>query len=206
MENREEKISLERAIRDEALGRISGIAGKETLELTRLDEAYAAALEDFKNRTEAETDAKIRQETSRVENRAGLNQRKSRLKSVEEFVSRTVEETAKGIRNNPGYKKFLFRSLAEALGKIPGNAEAGIKREDLVLEKEIREALALSGIKNDLSIVEDKTVRWGGCIVRDVEGGRIFDFSIERICFQKSVEIRREAMRIVEDQSRRGQT
>ena len=202
----EEKKSLEKAIQDEALERISNIAVKEALELKRLDTAYAAELKVFKNRAEAETEAKIRQESSRVENRAGLNQRKSRLKSLEAFADRLVEETAKGIRETPGYKNFLLRSLAEALGKIPGNAEAGIKREDLVLEPWIREALAVSGIKNDLSIVEDKTIRWGGCIVREIKGGRIFDRSIERICFQKSAEIRRETMRILEDQSKRGRT
>ena len=202
----EEKKSLEKAIQDEALERISNIAVKEALELKRLDTAYAAELKVFKNRAEAETEAKIRQESSRVENRAGLNQRKSRLKSLEAFAERLVEETAKGIRETPGYKNFLLRSLAEALGKIPGNAEAGIKREDLVLEPWIREALAVSGIKNDLSIVEDKTIRWGGCIVREIKGGRNFDRSIERICFQKSAEIRRETMRILEDQSKRGRT
>ena len=54
-----------------------------------------------------------------------------------------------------------------------------------------------AGGNRDIAIVEDETIKWGGCIIIDVPGGRIFDGTIERIYFRKSPVIRREVMSIL---------
>ena len=198
MNNREENTSLENAIKEEALRVLEDIAHKEAEEIKRLDEACRAELEDFKKRTETQTDSKIRQETSRLENRATLDLKKFKLKTVEAFIGRALEEVQKGIRDNPGYKSFLITSIASALRSVSSGAEVRLKSEDLVLEPEVRWALKTSEVSRDLCFVEDKTIRWGGCIVTDSAEGRIFDSSIDRICFRKSAEIRREVMKMME--------
>jgi hypothetical protein len=195
-----DKRSLESAIKDEAKLAITDIMRKEAAEILRLDDAYAGELEAFRKKTEAWTDARIRQESSRVENRTGLDLRKLKLKRVETFIHCAVDGAAAGIRDNPRYKSFLLGVIVDAARLIPGGIEIKIKSEDLAWEKEIREVLKAAGVSNDISIVEDKTIKWGGCIIVDVQGGRIFDGSIERIYFRKSVAIRREIMRLLDDQ------
>ena len=191
------KLSLESAIRDEAGRVIAEFARKEAEEMRRLDAEHAAELEAFRKEIEARTNAKIRQESSRVENSARLNLRKSRLRSVESFISRSVEEVAKGIRDDPRYKPFLLSAIRDAVGRIPNRAEVRLAGDDLVLEREIREDVRSAGRSGDIAIVEDRTIRWGGCIVMDASGGRIFDSTLERVTFRKSAAIRREVMSLL---------
>ena len=196
-----DKISLESAIRDEAALAILAIAQKEAAEIKRLDDAYAAEIEEFKNRSQAETDAMIGQESSKVKNRADLDLKKHKLKSVEAFINRTVDEAVKVIRDNPHYKRFLMDAICDSVGRIPTGAEVRLKSEDLAFENEIRETLKAAGGNRDIAVMEDKTIKWGGCIIIDVPGGRIFDNTIERIYFRKSPAIRREVMRLLGDPS-----
>jgi vacuolar-type H+-ATPase subunit E/Vma4 len=195
--DQQDKPSLEIAIRDEARRVIADIARKETEEIKRLDAEYAAELEEFQQKMKAQTDAKIGQESSRIENRARLDLKKRKLKSVEAYVSRTVEEVAKGIRDNPYYKQFLLDVIRDAVSRIPDGAEVRLAGDDLVFEKEIREAVKSVGGSRDIAIVEDRTIKWGGCIVIDASGGRIFDSTLERIYFRKSAAIRREVMSLL---------
>ena len=189
-----DKISLETAIMDEAEEMIRNLAMKEAEEIKRLDDIYAAELIDFKNRIQAQTDARIRQESSKAENRTNLDLKKLKLKGLDAFIKRTVEEAVKVIRDNPQYKKFLLDAICNAVGRIPSGAEIRIHSEDLALEEEIREGLKAAGLNKNTVIHEDDRIKWGGCIVVDVPGGRIFDCTIERIWFRKSLLIRREVM------------
>lgn len=189
--------SLESAIIDEAGRVIADIARKEAAEIKKLDEAYAAELEDFKTKTMARTETRIRQESSKVENRAGVDLKKFKLRTVEAFISRMVADVAKEIRDNPHYKRFLLAAISDAIGRIPTGAEVRLKSEDLACEREIRDALEVTAGSREIAVVEDKTITWGGCIIVDVAGGRIFDSTIERITFRKSSAIRREVMTLL---------
>jgi len=189
--------SLESAIREEAGRVIADIARKEAAEIKKLNDTYAAELEDFKIKTMARTETRIRQESSKVENRAGLDLKKFKLRSVEAFISRMVADVAEEIRDNPHYKKFLLAAISDAIGRIPAGAEVRLKSEDLARERDIREALEIAAGTREIAMVEDKTIMWGGCIIVDVAGGRIFDSTIERIYFKKSSAIRREAMTLL---------
>lgn len=194
-----DKTSLESAIRDDAERAISAIARNEAEELKGLDDAYAAALEDFKKRTQVRMDDRIRQESSKVENRASLDLKKLKLKRIEEFINRTVEEAVKGIRDNPHYKRFLLNAVTDAIGRIPAGAEVRLAGEDIAFKEEIRQALKAKGKSPDVAVVEDKTIKWGGCIIVDAAGGRIYDGTIERIYYRKSPAIRREVMRLLDE-------
>lgn len=196
-----DKTSLESAIKDEAGRTIADIALKEAQELRRLDDTYTAEVDNFKKRTETDTDTRIRQESSRVENRAGLDLKKLKLKSVEAFISRTVAEASKMIRDNLRYKPFLLGAIVDAARLIPTGAEVRLAGEDLTLANEIRDVLKAADAGSDITFAEDKTIKWGGCIIVDIQGGRIFDSSIERIYFRKSPAIRREVMRLLENSS-----
>jgi hypothetical protein len=52
--------------------------------------------------------------------------------------------------------------------------------------------------------VDAQTLTGGGCLIVDGPGGRIFDSTIERICFRKSSTIRREVMRLLVERSGNG--
>jgi hypothetical protein len=192
-------MSLEEAIRHEAAQQIRSLCQRESDEIRKLDDAYAAELGAFKDRVQAQTDARIGLESSKAENRSFLDLKKFKLKSLETFITRTVGESLARIRDSPKYKKFLLEAIAGALGVIPAGAEIRLRGEDLALEKELREALKTVNGSKDMVFREDSSIRWGGCIVIDVPGGRILDGTIERVYFRKSLAIRREVMRILAD-------
>jgi hypothetical protein len=193
-----DKQSLESAIMGEAEQAILALALKEAEEIKKLDDAYAAGIDAFGNTIRSQTDAKIGQESSKAENRAVLDLKKLKLKSVETFISRTIEEAVKSIRGNPDYKKFLLDAIVDAAGRIPTDVEVRLMKEDLTFEKEIRDVLRTAGKSKDITVLEDGAIKWGGCIIVDVPGGRIFDSTIERVYFRKSLIIRREVMGLLD--------
>jgi hypothetical protein len=194
-----DKISLENAIMNEAEQAIRALALKEAEEIKKLDDAYAAEIDHFAKRIRAQTDIKISQESSKAENRAVLDLKKLNLKSVEVFISRTIEEAVKSIRDNPNYKRFLLDAITDASGPISTGLEIRLMKEDLILEKEILDAMKSAGKNQDINVLEGSTIKWGGCIIVDVPGGRVFDSTIERVYFRKSLVIRREVMKILGD-------
>lgn len=194
--NKMDGTSLESAIRNEAESAIRAMALKEAEETKGLKEAYAADMEDFRKRMEARTDDRIRQESAKMENRAGLELKKLKLKTFEIFINRTVGEVVGGIRDNPRYKSFLLDAIRDAIARIPTGAEVKIRSGDLIFEREILEAVGKADGK-DVPIIVDNTIKWGGCIIIDVPGGRVFDSTIERLYYRKSPVIRREVAKLL---------
>ena len=196
-----ENAELENSIRAEAARMIAEIREKEALEIRRLEDAYKAEMDSFEKQIKAETDARISQELSRMENRASLEQRKIVLKSVERFISRIVNDVVKGIRDNPLYRIFMIDAVSGILKKIPDGAEIRLKKEDLLLEEEIFAAIGAVGKNSSVVIVEDPGIKWGGCLVFDKAQGRVFNNTLERIYFRKSLLIRQNVMKILADAS-----
>jgi len=192
-----DKISLENAIKGEAEQAIRDIALKEAEEIRKLNDAYAAEIDDFRKGIQTQTDARIKQESSKAENRTRLDIKKLKLRNLESFINRAVEEAMEDIRDNLNYKKFLLTAITDAVSRIDEAAEVRLKREDLVYEKEIKDSLKTTGKGMDVIITEDTGIRWGGCIVIDRSVGRIFDSTIERIYFRKSPQIHREVMKML---------
>jgi len=189
--------SLEDSIKNEAEEIIRDLARKEAEEIKALDDAYAAELVDFRNRIKAQTDERIRLETSRIRNRAALDLKKLKIRSIESFIKNAVEEAVKTIKDKPLYKEFLLGAIVDAAGRIPAGAEIRLEKNDMALERSIRDALKSAGSSGDIVFREDNSIKWGGCIIVDLSDGRIFDSTIERIYFRKSLFIRREAMRLL---------
>jgi flagellar biosynthesis/type III secretory pathway protein FliH len=202
MENASE--ALENSIREEAARIIAGIREKESLEIRQLDDTFAAEIDNFQKQTQAETDARLKQELSRLENRASLERRKLALISVEKFIVRVVDDAVKEIRKNPLYRKFLIDAVCAIVKQIPGKVEIRLKKEDLFLEEEIFAAVGAAGRNNGLTIVEDPCIKWGGCLVVDKSQGRIFNNLIERIYFRKALLIRQKVMEILTESLTQG--
>ncbi len=194
-----DKTPLESSIREESERTIHAIREKEASEIRHLDEAFATEIEGFRMKNDAETDARISQELSRLENRGILERKKHRLGIIEEFINRIVDEAVREMRNAQRYRTFLLKAVCDAVSLIRGRAEVGLKGEDLVFEKEIMDALKAASFNPDIAIQEDGAIKWGGCIVHDESGGYIFNGTIERIYFRKSPTIRREVVRVLKE-------
>lgn len=192
-----DKTSLESAIREKAQQAIQSIMQKEADEIKKLDDAYSAEMDYSKNRLQIQTDARISQESSKAKSRISLDLKKLKLRTIEAFISRTVEEAVQAIRENVQYKRFLLDAIVDAVGRVPSKAEIRLRSEDLGFENEIREALKVAGENKDIVVLEDNRIKWGGCIIIDLSGGRIFDSTIERLYFRKSQLIRREVMSLL---------
>ena len=194
-----DKTPLESSIRKESEREIRTIKEMETSEIKKLDEACTTEIENFRKKSEVEIDASIRQKLARLENRGILERKKLKLRIIEDFINRIVDEAVKGLRNNQRYKRFLSDNISDAVGQVRTRAEVRLKKEDIVFGKELLDSIKAAGRTPDIIIKEDDSIRWGGCIVHDEQGNRIFNSTIERIYFRKAFSIRQEIMRILKE-------
>ncbi|HPC84917.1 MAG TPA: V-type ATP synthase subunit E [Smithellaceae bacterium] len=197
----DDNASLENSIRRASEEMIAEIREKEARELRRLEEDYAAEVERFRKKTQDETQARLDQELSRMENRAVLERKKIKLAALERFISRRVEDVMKGIRSHPRYRQFLVDAAAGAAADIPENVEVRIAPDDGVFGNDIDEALRSAGGDRRIRIEADASIGWGGCLVVDADGGRIFNCTLERIYFRKALQIRRKVLQMLQDKA-----
>lgn len=199
-------ITLESSIREESKRTIAAIAEKEADAMKRLDEAYQADIESFQKQAEAEADAQIRQERSKLENRAMLERKKLQLLDVENFITRMVKESVQGIRMHEQYRPFLLNAIRGAVGQTQGDVDVLLCPEDLVWEKEILAEIRPPGGDRRMAVKADPTIQWGGCLVVDEAQGRIFNNTLDRIYFRKALLIRRKVEKILADRARNRNT
>lgn len=192
--------SLESSIREESERIIRATKEKERSEIKQLEEACAKEIDDFRKKTEAETAEKIAEELSKLENKDTLERKKFKLRAVEDFITHIVEDAVEEVRhNNPRYKTFLLDAAVQAAEQIQDKVTVYVRGNDRVFESEMTEALKGAGSNRNIVIQEDKKIKWGGCIVHDEAGGKLFNNSVERIYFRKSQTIRREVMRLLKE-------
>lgn len=198
-----DKTTLESSIRKEAEERIADVLEKEAAEIMRLDEEDAAELDGFRKKIETETQARIDQELSRMENRAVLERKKLALASVENFIHRMVDDVMKQIRGNPRYRPFLIDAASRTAARITGKIEVRLSPEDMVMERDVRTAILAEGNQRNVEIKADQSIGWGGLVLVDEAAGRIFNHTLERIYFRRAGLVRRRALKILRDDAGR---
>ncbi len=190
---------LEESIRKEAEETVRAVREREAAEIREMDESCAAEIEEFKKKTESETRARIEQERSRLENKGLLERKKLKLRGLEAFIGRMVEEAVGTMRDDPRYKEFFLDRVREAAHEIQAGIEVSLHTADLPLEKEIMAAAGKTGRNPDVAVRADPAIRWGGCAISDGATGRIFNSTIERIYYRQSATIRREITKILNE-------
>jgi len=196
-----DNTSLENSIKRASEEMIAEIREKEARELGRLEEDCAAEIERFRKKTQEETQARMDQELSRLENRAVLERKKLKLTTVERFIQRIVEDVMRGIRSHPRYRQFLMDAAAGAAAQIPENVEVRLAPDDGILGKDIAAAIRSAGSDRQVRIETDAAIGWGGCLVVDAARGRIFNRTLERIYFRKALQIRRKVLQVLQDKA-----
>jgi vacuolar-type H+-ATPase subunit E/Vma4 len=192
-----DNTALENSIREESARAIAAIREKEALEIKKLDEAHIAEMESFRRQVDDETQARIRQELTKLENRAILERKKMRLRSIDRFIRGTVDEVVKGMHDNPQYRKYLFDSISGIIERLPAGVEVRLRPDDVSAGKDVVAKIAAAGENRDIAVVGDPGIKWGGSIVVDKKGGRIFNNTMERIYFRKSLLIRQKVMDVL---------
>jgi hypothetical protein len=130
---------------------------------------------------------------------AGILMRKGDYPALPASLPFVPGREVAGIVEQVGVNVTSIKPGMRVMGQMHtgGYAEYAKTSMDLAYEQEIREAMKVTGGSRDIAIVEGKMIKWGGCIIVDVSGGRIFDSTIERIYFRKSPAIHREVMRLL---------
>lgn len=192
-----DKTTLESSIKQESEETIAAVRDQELQEIKRLDEINQAEIESFRKKTQAETEAQIQQELTKLTNKSILERQKMNLLSVDNFVKRMVDEIMAKIREHPRYPQFILKAVCDAVAQIPAGVEVRLKNEDLVWEPKIRTDIGATCRDQAIVIKGDPDIQWGGCLVLDEAGGRIFNHTLERIYFRKSLLIRRRVMQIL---------
>jgi len=190
---------LEESIREESRKAIDAAREAEASRTGAFEEECDAEIARFRERTEEETRARIRQEAFKLKNRSILERKKRRLTFVEEFITGIVEDAVAGIGKDRRYGTFLADTVVDAATRLQGSLEVGLREEDLVRREEIMEALTAAGKEPEIVITRDDGIRWGGCIVRDLREGRILNSTIERIYYRKSPAVRRAIMGMLKE-------
>lgn len=190
---------LEESIREESRKAIAAVGEAEASRIRELDEEWDAEIARFREQTEAQTRERIRQEEFKLKNRSILERKKRRLSFVEDFIAGIVEDAVAEIGKDRRYGKFLVDTVVDAATRLQGSLEVGLRQADMARREEIVEALAAAGKNSDVVITPDGGIRWGGCIVRDIRGGRILNSTIERIYYRKSSAIRRAVMGMLKE-------
>ncbi len=194
---------LEKSIREESARLIAALREKEAAAVRALEEEHAASLERFRRQAAEEAGARREQELAKLENRAVLERKKLRLRSLERFLDERVAETVRDLRGTRQYRAFLLASVRAAAQRISGEAQIRVKPEDLAWQDEI---LAAAGDCQSAAVAADPSIKWGGCLVRDAAGGRLFNGTLERIYFRKSALLRRKVVQLLADYSRSEKT
>jgi vacuolar-type H+-ATPase subunit E/Vma4 len=194
-----DRTPLESSIWEESRSAIQAIRDKEAACIQELDAACDAEIAAFKDKIEEQIRSRIQQEVFKLKNRGIVERRKNKLHVVEEFITSIVDEAVRGIRQDARYQNFLVDAIRDALEKINGSADVSLKKEDLVFREEIMAVVMDKGKGPVVAISNNDTIVWGGCIVHDAAGGRIFNSTIERIYYRKSPAIRREVVRILKE-------
>ncbi|KQC07267.1 MAG: hypothetical protein APR62_00655 [Smithella sp. SDB] len=192
-----ENTTLENSIREESARAIAAIKEKEALEIMHMDEIYSSETDNFRKQTESETEMRIRQELLKIKNKTILERRKIKLRSIEKFINRIVDEAVKEIRSKPHYKQFLIESICNFVKEVQNDVEIRLSAEDLFLEKDILAAIAAEDGNHKVVITADVNIKWGGCLILDKERGLIFNNTLERIYFRKSLLIRQRVTNIL---------
>ena len=190
---------LENSIREESARAVAAIKEKEADEIRHLEETYTAEIENFRKQAEADTEARLQQEISRLSNRAVLERRKLELQGMEQFIVHLVDEIMKSIRDNPLYKQFVLDALLDVAKEIPADMEVRLHPEDLAWEDDILASFAAAGRNKNIGIKSDPAIRWGGCLIYDEAGSRIFNSTLERIYYRKSLTIRQRIVKMLTD-------
>ena len=187
---------LEESIREESRKAIEAVREAEASRIGELDEEYNAEIARFRERTEEETRARIRQEEFKLKNRSILERKKKRLTFVEEFITGIVKDAVADIGKDRRYGKFLSDTIVAGAERMNGEVEVGLRKEDLARREDILEALTAAGKRPDIVIAGDDGIRWG---VRDLREGRILNSTIERIYYRKSPAVRRAIMGMLKE-------
>ena len=193
-----DKTSLENAIKQECEQNIKTIREGEAQEIRRIDIRCLAETDGIRRLATEETDAQIRLEITRMENKDGLERRKLQLQSLEQFINRLVDDVMAGMRRHPQYRQFVLGAASAALSQISGRAEVRLSSGDMDMARDIRAGTG----SNSFTVAGDPSIRRGGCLVMDESGGRIFNSTLERIYFRKSSAIRRKVAAVLAEQER----
>ena len=189
---------LENTIREMAERGVEAIRGRQAESIRRMEAELAAEVEAFQTRTANATQARIEQALARLENRASLERKKHKLTQLESFMGSVVDEAMRSIRVSPQYVPFLVDAVREAVRNVAAGATVGLAKEDLGLVPQIKAAMKEAGLDREIRFEEDATIGLGGCLVRDMKGGRIFNATLDRIFYRKRAQIRRAVGQIVE--------
>jgi len=191
--NRDE-AGLIQSIRNSASEKIRASELATGLETERLLLQHETEILDIQKKNDKEIEVKIKQEVTRIINRAQIEKKKLQLNIIESFCKIMTKRALAELSTDaqPRYRQFFVQAALEALSNIRHNQARIIFCAKDDKNEEIRETVIQQAGENSARTFETQNIDTaGGLIVEDLETGRIYNASIDRIRHRKQGQIRK---------------
>ena len=194
------------SIRDDSAHKISLIMDKAEIEIKRLKEACDSDIEKLKKKSDDETVRNIKNEISRIKNRALTEKNKLKLRNIEDFIKSMIDRAIRELRGTgrERYEEFLIGMISESLSRIRGKrALITISEEDkgLVEGWFAENRMNRAEYEGDVTIQVDNGITQGGAIVFDQDNRLYYNGTIERVVYRKYDQIRKEIVSVISESS-----
>jgi V/A-type H+-transporting ATPase subunit E len=176
-------------IRDDVQWKVEEFQREADAKIEKIRKEEYARWEREKEKIEADGKREAEGIRSLIISRAHLEGKRELMEAREEVMEKVIERIKSDARKSEGYARYLEKKIEEAKGVFGEEFIVVCIPEDKATVDSLVQRIA-PGAK-----VEMGPVKHGGIIVKDVQGTRTVDYSIEALVDRKVNEIRK---RIVE--------
>ncbi len=172
-------------IREDVRWKIDEIERDAEEKIERIKREEYARWEREREKMEHDAEREVEGIKSLIISRANLEGKRELMDSREEVMNKVIEAIKRNARNTEGYMKYIEEKVKEARSVFGEEFVVLCIPEDKAKVDEIVSRIA------PRAKIEMGAVKYGGIVVKDVQGVKSIDYSIEALVGRKINDIRK---------------